>query len=320
MYNFLAPLGLVSLKTAFIGWVVISQALIVISILVTLRFWSEPKSIHLLLPLLAAALLFRPTLGTLMDGQLGAILLTIIVLSMRWMRDGKAWLAGMMLGVLWVKPTIGAPLIFLVCLWSLRQQKYAAICGVFISTSALAIAGFVDDPAWIGKFLAIGNQKLSDVFGSTPTLWGFANLVCSSQATCTMLVAGISLVFLTALVGYLLIFNPFFKSFTAALCLIIPLTVMTTPYIWAYDQILLLLPVTVLTMALFERGVRYLLVAITPILFSILSLLLLVMAMNVGNDALSFLLPLTCMLSVFWLALSQRTEQGQMTNLSSSSL
>ena len=167
----------------------------------------------------------------------------------------------------------------------------------------------LDDPAWIGKFLAVGNQKLSGTFGFTPTIWGFTNAICHNLPNCTILVSSAFILVITAISIYWILINPFFKSFVWALCVITPLAVMLTPYLWAYDQILLLLPITMITIELWRRGYRYILVALIPFAIAIISIALLVAAMNFGNDGLSFLVPLICLLVVFWLAATARRER-----------
>ena len=83
--------------------------------------------------------------------------------------------------------------------------------------------------------------------------------------------------------------------------LAIPFALLVTPYTWAYDQILLILSITVISVIILDRGYPYLLVATFPLIISFLSLCLLFLATSFGYDVWSVIIPFVCFLSVIYI-------------------
>jgi len=65
----LSPIGALPLKEAFITWTFLSFSLLLISILLLLRTYNFQKSKHLILPIILANIIFRPTTTTFLGGQ-----------------------------------------------------------------------------------------------------------------------------------------------------------------------------------------------------------------------------------------------------------
>ena len=74
-----------------------------------------------------------------------------------------------------------------------------------------------------------------------------------------------------------------------------------TPYSWAYDQMLLIISLASIMICMMQLGFRYILIALIPIMISSLSLGLIFIATIYGNDAMSVLVPLTCLSLLLWL-------------------
>jgi len=82
------------------------------------------------------------------------------------------------------------------------------------------------------------------------------------------------------------------------LSFLLPVSLMFAPYLWAYDQILLMVPILVAMIGFHRLGRPYLLVAALPIMMTLLSLILLLLAVYLGNDASSVLLTVVSLLLV----------------------
>ncbi|NMB87352.1 MAG: DUF2029 domain-containing protein [Chloroflexi bacterium] len=289
----LAPLGLLPLKAAYILWVTLSQVAVVVSILLLAGLERGRPRAPLVFPLLLGAFVLRPTLVTLRNGQLGAFLLLAACLAIYlWSRG--AWFQGALaLACLLLKPTLGGPVIALALVWLLARRQSNAIAGLAACALAFFLLGALRDPGWAGQFLAFGGQKLNSTFGYSPTLWGLSSLACGANAACTWAAGGLtSLACLVGTAAVLLARKGL--SPWSALGLILATALLATPYVWGYDQVLLLAPIAWITATLYRRGEAYLLTAVIPLSFAILSLGLLYLATRFNKDAWSALLPLAC--------------------------
>jgi len=83
-----------------------------------------------------------------------------------------------------------------------------------------------------------------------------------------------------------------------------------TPYLWAYDQILLILPLAVVVMGMAESGIGYLRAALIPLGISVLALGLLFLAGSFGSDVWSAVVPLAILALVVWRIRVQRSEEA----------
>ena len=67
---------------------------------------------------------------------------------------------------------------------------------------------------------------------------------------------------------------------------------MLTPYLWAYDQLLLIIPLAVTIGLLIGQERPYLLIAVLPISLALVSIVFLNISGHIDNDAWSALVPL----------------------------
>ena len=181
-----------------------------------------------LLPLLAGAFLFRATVVTLRNGQLGAALLLVLSLVILSWERHKWFIGGLLIAFLALKPTLGLPLLGLIGLWLLRQRKFTALAGILVTSIILFLARFLHDPGWVAKFLSFGAYKLSSNFGISPTLWGISNMVCNHNPGCGLwLGAGLIVVLLAGLI-YWLLQRRSPTSPALVIILVIPVIIMVT--------------------------------------------------------------------------------------------
>jgi hypothetical protein len=286
-----APLGSLALGHAADIWVILSVLMIIFSAVLLLSLWTSPTKWSLLLPIFAGVFTFRAVLIVLRTAQLGALWLFITALVI-WLWKREFWLfGGLLLPLLALKPSLGLPILGLTTVWLFATRSKAALLGMVISSLGLVLIGQLINPAWIKDYLAIGVGKLARDFGYYPNLWGFL-LKIFHQDMIRVLNIGISisvLIIAALLIGF--VNWRYSLDVEHVMSLIVPVSLLLTPYLWAYDQILLLLPILVVMGQLNLRKFPYLIVASFPICMSVLSLLFLFLAIKLGNDVWSFCLP-----------------------------
>jgi hypothetical protein len=296
-----APLGLLSLDSAYIVWIFVSQLFILFSIFSLVLSQKVRKWEHLIIPVIVGTFLFRPTLVTLRNGQLGAFLLLILSLTIVLWDHHKWWQGCIVLSLASLKPTIGLPILGFIGFWLLTQRKFGAILSIILTEFAIYAIGRLLNPQWLYKYVSIGNQKLLSTFGYSPTVWGLGGLVCNHVRLCTLGIGIIVSLLLTIGVFWFLLKNK--NSCTPAMIfsLIIPLVVSITPYIWAYDQLILIVPISAISIAMLRQNYPYVLAAVTPILVTFLSLVLLYLATILRHDIWGIFVPILSLSLVFLL-------------------
>lgn len=269
------PFGLLPVYQAFILWDILSQFMIILSIVLLLVIYSKLSIKHFVLPLMAGVILFRPTIVTLVNGQLSGMLLLLIAgITYLW-EKGKWEQGAVLLAILALKPNLGAPLILLLSVYLLQKKQITSLIAGAVSGLLLLIAGFVQNPNWLIEFWNVGSGKLSQTFGFSPTIWGMSAIFCNYNLDCAIgHGVGISLLFL---IGYLYLLirkqNILSPALTVGLAVVI--TLLLTPYTWPYDQLLLVAPIVTITMRLARDGYKYLPVSLIFITTDILALILL---------------------------------------------
>jgi hypothetical protein len=269
------PLGLLPLYQAFIVWDILSQFMIIFSIALLLMINSKLSINGFILPLMAGVILFRPTIVTLVNGQLSGVLLLLIASSIYLWEKGKWEQGTVLLAVLALKPNLGVPLILLLSVYLLQKKQITSLLAGAVSGLLLLIAGFVQNPNWLIEFWNVGNGKLSQTFGFSPTIWGMSALYCNYNLDCAIgYGVSISLLFLIGYL-YLLISKQNILSPALTVSLAVVITLLLTPYTWPYDQLILVAPIVTITMRLAREGYKYLPVSLISITIDILALILL---------------------------------------------
>lgn len=289
------PLSWLDLEHAAALWWVLSWIALGAAVLVLLSLYQDTEAIaHYLLPVLAGAFLFRPFWAALANGQMSAFLLLDLA-GAAWLWKHDRWLAGgMLLSLLALKPQLGGPLLITVLLWLVLRRRWSALAGIVAGGLALDALGFLADPGWIGKFLSIGSGKFSSTFGFSPTVWGLAAWLTGFRPSLGIPLGSLAALLVVALVAWSLS-----KTHDPALALsgMVVLALLITPYLWSYDQTLLLLPIAVCTLALLDR-MPYLLGALLPLGMASLAVLFQMVAMRYQLDLVNAQLSLV-MLALF---------------------
>jgi hypothetical protein len=285
------PFGFLSLQQASILWLFLSQFMILLSIYLCSRMMNWDRWGQYFLPLLVAALLFRAVLVTIRNGQLGAFLLFIISLGLYALSRKKAFIGGLALGLLFLKPPITGLFLVVLILWFLIRKSWRAVIGIGVSIGSLIAITTLLQPHWIGDWLMIGTGKALATAGTTPTLWGLTAAILPHPTIWFWTTLFLSI----ALMGagfFLLIKVRSERQLLVLTALLLPLSLFVTPYLWAYDHILLLIPAVVLVAKMDELQMPFILNSSLFLFFDVVALVLLYLAYMIGNDRLSGILPI----------------------------
>lgn len=294
------PLGLLPLYQAFIVWDILSQFMILSSITLLLTINSNLSIKRFIFPLLAGVILFRPTIITLVNGQLSGILLLLIACIIYLWEKGKWGQGTVLLAILALKPNLGIPLIVLLSVYLVQQKQITSLIAGTVSGLLLLFAGWIQNPNWLIEFWNAGNGKLSQTFGFSPTIWGMSAFFCNYNLDCAIgYGVCISLLFLIGYL-YLLARKQNILSPALAVSLAVVITLLLTPYTWPYDQLLLVAPIITITMRLARDGYRYLPTSFIFLTIDILALTLLGISAKIQMEIWNVAIPLFILVLSVW--------------------
>jgi hypothetical protein len=298
----LIPLGWLALSQAYSVWAFLTLFATTASLFLLIDLWEESRLKIFALPMIVALLFFAPTLEAPGKGTLGGLVLLAMVLSL-YLFNRRMWMIGGMLSaLLLVKPTFGAPALVLLGLWFLSRREWRGIAGIFVGSLFLYTLGAVVNPQWPLQFLIMGQQKVGEYLGTQPTLFNAAGFFCQRSPVCSYgLGAALSLVLIGVVI--LLIFR---KTRTLdsleAMGLILTTSLLVTPYLWSYDFILLIIPLSWIVHQLILRTKSYW----VPILFLIILDItagagLYLQSQSPQKDLWNILIPLTLLGMLIWM-------------------
>jgi glycosyl transferase family 87 len=239
-----APFALLSVQSSYTFWIFLAQVAILASIVILLRFYPA-RSGYVELAIVAGIFSFRSAFSVIVGGQILPFLLFFVSVSI-FLFDRKKWFwGGFLLSLLSVKPSIGIPILALAGVWLLSRKQWMGILGMLVGGIALFLIGALVNPYWVVDYVNIGGDSFSKYFGMHPTLWGVVDkiLVVDSRSIVAGMIVALTVFLLEAY---------FFHNAQAgpleAFASILPAGLLMAPYSWAYDQILLTVPIVYLAM------------------------------------------------------------------------
>jgi hypothetical protein len=295
-----APLGLFPLKQAFTIWSFLTMVMLFLSMIISFKLWKiiDPKPY--IFPILAGIVLFRPTILTLTGGQFGGALLLILCISVYLFTIEKWFLGGVLLALVALKPNTGSLIILLSVFWLTINRKWLALGGVIISGIALFMIGWVYDHNWVSSYLFIGNRKVAETFGFSPTVWGTASGICGFKLDCVLGLGGILVSLFLCISIFLLVHGRQRLSPSLALSLIISTVLLVTPYIWTYDHVLLILPLMVIIAVLAQNSVRFIATGSLFLIIDLVAMAFLLITINIEKEIYNSVIPLICFGLIGW--------------------
>lgn len=285
----LLPVGLLPLYPAAVVWAAFTLIALFVSIGLILA-GNVKWPVSYLLPVLAGIAFFRPVAVNFYILQLdGIVLLWVAATFYLWRRGAWFW-GGVALALTALKPQVGAPILAFLGIWQIAHHKWPAIFGEGVGLVLLWFTGFVFDPGWVQRWLSIGGNKTVQNFYSTPTLWGMTALACKPDLVCVQWLGTILSLLLASIILWLIL-RKTVQDMPFVLSMVICATLFISPYLWTYSQLLLILPVLLITVALYRMQRPYLLTASFPLLVALFSFGMVGFAMIIGADMMSALVP-----------------------------
>ena len=254
---FCIPLGMLSLPVAYLTWQVITLLIIALTIFALLHQWDGAAQRRLLVPVFASMLYFGPVYLTLHTGSIGAFTLLTILGAILLLKKDHSLVAGILLSLTMLKPPQGVTILFLAGIWFLVRRDWKAVLGIIIGGITLLVIGMIQDPLWVVKFRGASEAVMDRTQGVQSNVWSIAYLACNGTSPCWPLLGGtLSLILLGAAGFSLWQYQPKWSEWEA-MNLILPIGFVSTIYLWAYDQILYIIPIVWIIGTLVQRTKSY---------------------------------------------------------------
>jgi Glycosyltransferase family 87 len=305
---FFAPLATVRLEGAAVVWVWLSEIFVALAVLMIARdlHW---KSLSRYAPFWAVGFVFfLPVLLVLLMGQVSALLLVLLVATAALWDRGLWFSGGLLLGLTIIKPQPVAFLFPMLALWLLFNRRWHAILGLVSSLGIAGLGSFLLFPTFIQDWQVTATAKVGGVIYRMPTLWGLtADFFGASTLTLRVVIVVTLMVFG---VGAFIVARWGKRSALELTGIILVFSLLATPYLWNYDQTLLLIPLLVALIRLDQRGISFKMLALLPLAFDLLALLFFGIATIRLADTQSALLAILVGLLLWF---SMRTNASNLT-------
>lgn len=241
---FCIPLGFFSMQTAYVIWQIFTLLLIALTIYLLLQHWQEKSQRDLFLPIFFFLLFLGPAYLSTHAGTISILPVMVLLAAILLLEKEQSLWAGIVLALTMLKPPQGLTILLLAGVWFLARRDWKAILGVAIGGLAILVVGLMQDPQWIQKFLGAGDAVMARTLGVHSNVWAFAYLACDGAAPCSTLLGGALSLSLLGGASLLLWKNQAKWSAWEAMNVIIPIGFVSTIYLWAYDQLPYIIPVT----------------------------------------------------------------------------
>lgn len=226
-------LALLPFKAALLMWSAASFAIIGSSGLILARELRAPQSLSPQLALFTAVI-FPPTLGTIIWGQVNAALLLGITLFALYWNRGNLFRAGVGLSLILIKPHIFIPFLLVILVWEIAARRLSCVvgcgCGLLVQVCASCLVA-PDCVQWYqGALQGILSESMI-ICGAT--LGQYIECESGLRSVRPLLLAAgcFAAISLTKARGYNLV---------TLLGVTLPLSVSVSPYCWMHSLVILL--------------------------------------------------------------------------------
>ena len=297
----MAPLGLFPLGQAYFVWQMVTQIVMAVTVYALLNHWQDRSERLLFMPLVIFLSFFGPVYLTLQVGALGAIALLAILLTILLLEKEKPLSAGMLLSLTMLKPPQGLTLLALAGIWFLAKRNWKSIAGIVLGGLILLTIWILRDPLWLTKFSGSSEHLLGLTLGVQSNIYSFAFLTCGQNMTCTWTLGTAGTLLILGFGAYYLWRNHDRLTAWEAFNLSIPLGFVSTIYLWSYDQLPYIIPITWIAGTLVKRTRSYLQSFIFLIVLDVLAFISLTVQAYTHKDLLSILTTLLTFGMCLWL-------------------
>lgn len=305
------PLALLSFRQATQAWLVINIGLVLTCIFVARQlFDSQSKDMRPLLLLALGVVLFPSTIVAIFMGQVNILVLAGLILFLWLYQRQNDIAAGAVLSLTLIKPHLIFLALLLILLVVLKDRRWKVVLGFAMATLLSIGIVLLRRPAFILECLAsTGDGNL--LAWQSPTLTSFLSI---SLDLWWLRFGGLLLVPVVIFLWYRTKDN---LPFLIMLDLAIIASIITTPFGWSYDYVLLLLPLMHVWIWLFSGELRrletFLIFAITLVMY----LIYYYQRVLTPNEMYFFWIPLVIAGIYVWAwSRRQKQEPGGINNLS----
>lgn len=304
---FFAPFAALSIQAASAIWVWLGEifALVAVAIVAKEMYWTWS------IPFAAfwgiGFALFLPVMLTLLVGQASALLLIIVVATAILWRRGR-WLAGgLLFSLTMLKPQPVVLLIPTIALWLALNRRWNALLGIALGAGAGSVASLLFFPNFIRDWQTVALSKVGGVAARMPTLWGLSSDLFGASLPgfwIAMILTGLAVAASVFLVARLRDGDAL-----ALMSVLLIISLMVTPYLWNYDQILLLVPLLFALIRLRQRGVSFRAIVWLPLALDVVVFVLFGVAAVRLRDTYSVFIP-AIVGFLLWVAMRDRSRAG----------
>lgn len=234
-----SPLSLIPFQSAVSVWMTVSELSLIISIFLLLGAMPCRRERWLALPALVGGLAFRPFVASLTSGQIAPLLLLLLASGVALYAHGRSLQAGLLFAFLLLKPNLVILFLPAVGLLLLAGRDWRGLLGLGLGGGGLFTLSWLLQPGWLLRWLRVSG-KTSVTLG-TPTLWGLAFDLVGSERW--ILAGTLAVVLVSATVLFLV--SRECEEQLLGMGLAVCGSLLITPYLWNYDQLLLLVPALV---------------------------------------------------------------------------
>ncbi|MBL8063265.1 MAG: DUF2029 domain-containing protein [Anaerolineales bacterium] len=254
---FLTPLGLLTVGQAYFLWQWLSQSAIAIVVYFLFKRWNTMAHNRLLVPVMLFLLFFGPIYLSLQIGSLGPLTLLLIFGTLLLLDSDHKIAAGVLLACTMFKPPQGIMILLLCGLVFLLKKEWKAILGIAFGGFLLLLIGYIVDVNWISTFLQSSQAAFDRRLGVQSTVWSFSYLACGGDSVCYYALGVFGMLALLTTTGWYLWKNREQISNWQMFNVVLPVSFVATLYLWAYDQILYVLPIVWIIGTLVEKTKSY---------------------------------------------------------------
>lgn len=295
------------IQFASVFWLWGSELFIVVSLLLLVYKIPQSRLFHYLPWWVLGVALSLPVILTLLMGQASALILVLVVLTSALWGRGYWFSGGLVLGLTMVKPQPVLLLVPTLGYWLWLNRRWRGLVGLGVSLALAVVVTFGLYPNYLSDWSAVATSKVTDAAARMPTLWGITYSLLGNGREQTA--AAALLVLLAVVLNFTVVTRIKGRTPMHVFAAAVIFSLLVSPYLWNYDQILFLLPLFVALILLDQHNANTHAVAFLPLGLAALELILLLVASVRVQDTLSVTLPVLIGL-VLWYGFRKSSGAG----------
>ena len=246
IFPIILPLAAFPYTAAVSLWILLSFAILVVCYQLLHAIYNQQISLALSrknLLSLALLLSFYPTYLSIHYGQIAPVLLLGVTLYIFLQHRQREFLAGLVLALTTIKPHLFFLLYLLLTLSAVTHRKWRALTGFILGTGCLITVALLLRPTSLSEYYTLISTP--PLYWQTPTLGSWLQPYIDPPQL------GRYLPSLIAAISFIVWwFVRAQESYTSSLVyLVLPLSLVCSPYGWVYDQMILFPAIMFLTQA-----------------------------------------------------------------------